>query len=424
MAWAEELPSGKWRACWRDDAGRKQSSTGPKKLGYINEEAAKRVGRQEEAKARAGLTPDSGRTMTWGQWLPLWRELRRVEPSTAQQDAVRIRRYLQPQWERTRLNRIKRGDIQRWVNDLAVRPTARAGSDGHEGEVLSPAYVARIYHLFTASMRAAVHDGQLATSPCVGIKVQPPGPGKERYLTRAEVDAIVHHTHVNDPQGRPAENRADSRMYRCLVTVATETGLRFGELAGLHWWRVDLDQGVINVIETWDPANRKIKAYPKGKRSRAVPISDRCLDALSAMLAHCGDRKTCGLTHTTGRCRSPLVFMTARGAALDAHNYGRRQWADACHRAEVEGATPHDMRHTYASWLTQRGRTLKEVQELFGHRTVNMTYRYVHPSTANRRQAVAVLDCLRSPRSTWCAWQKSNLRIRSSLADLVEGALP
>jgi len=392
MAWAEELPSGKWRACWRDDAGRKQSSTGPKKLGYINEEAAKRVGRQEEAKARAGLTPDSGRTMTWGQWLPLWRELRRVEPSTAQQDAVRIRRYLQPQWERTRLNRIKRGDIQRWVNDLAVRPTARAGSDGHEGEVLSPAYVARIYHLFTASMRAAVHDGQLATSPCVGIKVQPPGPGKERYLTRAEVDAIVHHTHVNDPQGRPAENRADSRMYRCLVTVATETGLRFGELAGLHWWRVDLDQGVINVIETWDPANRKIKAYPKGKRSRAVPISDRCLDALSAMLAHCGDRKTCGLTHTTGRCRSPLVFMTARGAALDAHNYGRRQWADACHRAEVEGATPHDMRHTYASWLRQAGVDLQQVQLLLGHASITTTERYSHIGSTQHAAVLAALN--------------------------------
>jgi integrase len=54
--------------------------------------------------------------------------------------------------------------------------------------------------------------------------------------------------------------------------------------------------------------------------------------------------------------------------------------------------TYHDLRHCYASWLVQRGRTLKEVQELFGHRTVNMTNRYAHLSTANRRQAVAVLD--------------------------------
>ena len=92
------------------------------------------------------------------------------------------------------------------------------------------------------------------------------------------------------------------------------------------------------------------------------------------------------------------------------------------HVAATSLPTYHDLRHCYASWLVQRGRTLKEVQELFGHRTVNMTYRYFHPSTANRRQAVAVLDCLRSPRSTWCAWQESNLRIRSSLADLVEGA--
>src|SRR5882757_10514278 len=386
MAWAERLPSGKWRACWRDADGiRRSSVTGSSGKQFADKPAAGRYAASREVNARQGVDDGSGAPLTWGEWLPLWLELRRVEPSTARQDAVRIERYLKPRWGSKRLSRIKRGDVQRWVNDLTDTTSIR-------GELLSPSTVARIAHLFTASMKAAVADEKLGASPCVGVKVPPQAPGKERYLTRAEVDAVVHHTHVNDPHGKPAENRADSRMYRCLITVGTETGLRFGELAGLHWWRVDLDHGLIHVIETWDPADRKIKAYPKGKKARAVPISNRCLEALSAMLAHRPDHKTCGLPHASGRCRSPLVFKTARGAALDAHNFGRRQWADACERAGVEGATPHDMRHTYASWLRQAGVDLEQVQLLLGHASITTTARYSHIGDTHHAAVLAALN--------------------------------
>jgi hypothetical protein len=47
---------------------------------------------------------------------------------------------------------------------------------------------------------------------------------------------------------------------------------------------------------------------------------------------------------------------------------------------------------TFASWLVQRGRTLKEVQEALGHQTITMTMRYSHLAPDHLRAAVAVLD--------------------------------
>jgi site-specific recombinase XerD len=55
---------------------------------------------------------------------------------------------------------------------------------------------------------------------------------------------------------------------------------------------------------------------------------------------------------------------------------------------------------TFASWLVQRGRTLKEVQEALGHQTITMTMRYSHLAPDHLRAAVAVLDgVLSSPES-------------------------
>lgn len=70
----------------------------------------------------------------------------------------------------------------------------------------------------------------------------------------------------------------------------------------------------------------------------------------------------------------------------------RRAFENAVERAGVKDFRFHDLRHTFASWLTMKGRPLREVQELLGHKSIYMTQRYSHLAPERLRDAVAALD--------------------------------
>jgi integrase len=92
----------------------------------------------------------------------------------------------------------------------------------------------------------------------------------------------------------------------------------------------------------------------------------------------------------------------ATGYVLGSRNWNafRSAWEAAVATAGLESFRCHDLRHTFASWLVQRGRTLKEVQEALGHTMITMTMRYSHLAPDQLRAAVAALDGVLSSRES------------------------
>lgn len=354
MAWAEQIPgSGRWRGRYRDAAGRVHTlDEGP----FTQKAEAKRRAavKEDEARARPGQrNPRLGRA-TWGAWRQVWwpQRAKKVEPGTLSRDHARLRKHLEPRWEHERLDKIGRDDVQQWVDEL----TDDAG--------LAPRSVARAYHLFSASMKAAVVDGRLGYSPCIEIVLPPPEPADERFLTPDEIGALQHFL----PSDRD----------RLLVWTLVGTGVRWGEVVGAHTHRVDVPQRRLDVHETYDDRMGDIKAYPKSRRKRSVPLPPWLATMLDEHIDDLGYASSCRVGHRgRGRCRSGLLFPGHDGA-LEYSRWRRTVWDTAIGRAGIGDVTIHDLRHTYASWVIQDGGTIEQLCDLLGHSSIVVTQRYAH----------------------------------------------
>jgi integrase len=135
----------------------------------------------------------------------------------------------------------------------------------------------------------------------------------------------------------------------------------------------------------------RIKAYPKSKKPRVVPLPAFALDAFLTRLPDDPGRP-CGMPHAKGSaCRSPLVLSTVNGLPLSYSTMAQSHWKPALKIAGVDDARLHDIRHTYAGWLRQRGVDLEQVQKLLGHGSVVTTQIYSEIGSAHHEAVLAAL---------------------------------
>lgn len=373
MAWAEKLPSGKYRGVYRDASGSRRSAGT-----FTHKPKAERAAAAREELARRSLRrdPDAFRR-TWGEWVEEWWPTRDVEPSTLKVDAGRLERHLKPQWEREQIGSITRQDVKAW----AARMKRRG---------LGATTIQRCVHLFSASMAAALDAEVIDSNPAAKIKVAGAAKAQERFLTREEYEAVREHLPTTGDQ--------------LVADLMVHTGMRPGEAAGLHWNRVDLERGVLRVVETFDESAGGIKAYPKSKRVRDIPLTPELVESLTAEKERregAGEslRGGCTVEHRTGTCRSSLVLRSEGGSVLRFSNFSYRAFKPAIAAADVGHCRVYDLRHTFASWLLQAGVPIAEVGRLMGHVSTQTTAIYAHLAAPPNEAVLAALTAPRKPHA-------------------------
>ncbi len=144
-----------------------------------------------------------------------------------------------------------------------------------------------------------------------------------------------------------------------LFTLLYGCGLRIGEALGLN--RGDLPKGDTMVITG------------KGDKQRVVPVLAVVREAVGDYLAHC--------PHQVGR-DGPL-FLGARGGRLNPGVVQRQMRRLRISLGLPETATPHALRHSFATHLLAGGGDLRTIQELLGHASLSTTQRYTDVDTAS-----------------------------------------
>jgi len=212
---------------------------------------------------------------------------------------------------------------------------------------VSPATVNRelacLKHIYTK----AKEWGKVSESPASKVKLLRERNRRLRYLEEEEIKRLYN---------------ACSEDLRPIVAVALNTGMRIGEILSLKWGDIDFRGRIIYIMDS------------KSGEKREVPLNRTLYVALLGVRKHRD---------------SPFVFCGKDGKPRKDI---RGAFKAALKKAEIEDFRFHDLRHTFASHLVMRGVDIKTVQELLGHKTMEMTLRYSHLSPDHKRRAVEIFD--------------------------------
>lgn len=140
------------------------------------------------------------------------------------------------------------------------------------------------------------------------------------------------------------------------------TGMRLSEQYTVTWAPVDLKRGVIRLFDT------------KNGTSRNVYLNQTAIEALKSVRPN---------------KPKPTDVVFSHPAA----DFDNGPWFNPCvEEAGLSDYTCHNNRHTFCSWLALKRATLKEIQEAAGHKSIAMSARYAHLSSAHTASVVNRLD--------------------------------
>jgi integrase/recombinase XerC len=209
--------------------------------------------------------------------------------------------------------------------------------------------------------RFLLRRGEISRDPTAGIAT----PKKRQQLP-------VHLT-VDDTfrllEAPPKDTPAGLRD-RALLEVVYSCGLRVSELVGLDW--ADVDSGL-----------ELVRVRGKGDKERLVPIGRKALTALEAYRAR-------GAELCPRRLRDEkAVFLNRCGQRLTTRTVARLVDHYVAASGIATKASPHALRHSFATHLLNAGADLRAIQELLGHASLSTTQKYTH---VNLDQLMSVYD--------------------------------
>lgn len=235
--------------------------------------------------------------------------------------------HVEPRWGQTAIADVNRVDVEDWVSSM-----------GRSRSVAS-----RCVTILNGILDDAVAK-RLIVANNVGKVALPRKDQKPRlYLSHEQVAAFA----------------AAAGDLGVIVNVLAYTGLRWGELAGLHGpdidpvgRRISVNRNAVQV------GSRVVVGTPKTHELRTVPLPKFLATSLK-------------------KIKGPgIAFPDAKGnyrRSPRASTSKRSWWRTAVLEAGIPEVTPHDLRHTAASLAVQSGAHVKAVQRMLGHKSAAMT---------------------------------------------------
>ncbi|WP_432071321.1 tyrosine-type recombinase/integrase [Streptomyces sp. AA1529] len=318
------------------------------------------------AKVDQGV-PVPTRSAKLSEWLPYWLEnvvRPRRKLSTYDKYEAHVRLYLVPRIGTKRLESLGVADVRRFLTRLERDTTAATAKETHR--------------VLRSALSAACRE-ELVTRNVAGLVEPPRVTSRELSPWTLEETLTFLGAARKDP------------LYAAFVLAVT-MGLRRGEIVGLRWSDVDLENRVLYVRQ--QTQRRRGQLYqddPKGRRRRAVPLPAMCVAPLRWHRLRQSEAK-----RMAGKLwqESAYVFTTRTGRPVEPRNV-YRSFTRVAELAGLRVIRLHDARHGCATLLVAAGVAPRVVMEILGHSQISITMDvYTHVVQDTQREAISHMDRL------------------------------
>ena len=280
-----------------------------------------------------------------------------------------VRCYLTPALGTHRLDKLAPIQIQK----------AYSGWTRQDGKPLSPLTRRYIHVILKSSLARAVEQQLLARNPADVFTKRLPKIERQEFTTltieqSAHLPELIRHKHIYWP-----------------MLLALTTGMRRGEILALRWKNVELDRGILRVMESLEQTKAGVRfKASKIDRTRAITLPSFLVDELRSLklrqaeaLLRLGIRQSGEVLvccREDGEPKQP-GSLTGEFARLTASI------------KDLPRVRFHDLRHSHATQLLADGVHPKIAQERLGHPTITTTMDlYSHVTDTMQADAAARLD--------------------------------
>lgn len=356
MASIKKRADGKWRARYRDEAGKEHARHFDRKVDgqrWLDEQTAAIVTGQF-------VDPKAGE-ITFRRFFEDWAARQVWVPNSER--AIRLSAG-SVTFADVPMKLIRRSHVEQWVKAMQTKDRGESKPKG-----LAPGTIKTRLQNVRAVLRAAVRDRIIVVDPSDGVKLP-----RQR---RAAVSMVI----PEPPEVRSLLDNPAVPWLRTFMALAAFAGLRLGEVAGVQLGDIDFLRRTLHVTRQVQRGAKGtvLISAPKAGSERPVFLADGLLQLLSE--------------HVREMPKTPEGWLFVGSDGDPPHQNSVGYWWRKTRRAGgLDEYDFHDLRHFYASGLIAKGCDVVTVQKALGHAKATTTlniYAHLWPTAEDRTRAAA-----------------------------------
>lgn len=296
----------------------------------------------------------------FNDWLIHWLHQKKdqVRPATYQSYESKILQHISPFFQDKSFNDLTGELIQEWIyflqNNLSINS------------------VHAVYRVFKQIIKTAVADKLLYRDPTASVILPKQTKSLVRSFSQREQEAL--------------ENYCQSAK-ELPILVALDTGMRIGEILGLHWQDIDWQNQTVFVNKTV----QRVKQNGHTELTAGVPKTENSMRVIPLT-----QRLTFLLKEQSKYAEDAFIFVGKNHLPIDPRTL-RYRFDQIKKLSQVADLPFHALRHTFATRCLERGVSVTTVSSLLGHSSIKLTLDiYTNSFLSEKQEAIRQLEKDRS----------------------------